>query len=1275
MRKVCTLSSRFPLFAVLVGALVLPAAVSSRAVAAPPPNPRVGIMPGYPNAPHCDPSEKRPVRPGVPVIVWGNANGGNGTAVGLPYVISFSANPNVSVVPVAPPLNGNITNDRYIFEEVTFNLLSGSTKECITAKLQVTFPGPVTLSKTVEIVIIAPTDPSSTAPLDNLDINVDIAIEDGLRALYLMQASNGSWPSTNGGVQYTCASTGFALWAFENKGHLRSNPQGDDIYAEFVERGLEFIMSGAISSGTVAANADTIRGATANGVSDLNSNARSIHLCPPGSYTAWYPPPIAAAAIIASLEPSYVVQTGPFAGTTFQTVLEDVIDWIGTAQNSVSASGPRGGWTYGANAAGSDMSISSWYYLALEGMQFLAPCATGGGGGLQIPCWIKQEAEYALVYHQNNAAGPQPFGYSNASPLYSASEGVATTAGGLSGLALVQTVNCPAPGQIIGMAPPPLNTITAKRNAALSHIGVAWNNTVNSNFLGYGNRGNFYVMWTTARALRITAKALFLPAGQKVILSHGGVDFDWETGETFIAAVGQGNVPAPGNPREGYFPFLVRTQDTSSGPTLRGRWNLGTYISGFDGSPSMETSLGVLVLIQSVFGPECQVNCPDDITVKCQGSNGAIVNYNVTASGCPAGTTLVCNPPSGSLFPIGTTTVQCYAQYPCGNKRSLPCCFEVTVEEPCPCIEVKDTRIDCGKTTGEYTYTFSVTNLSGVPVSRIKLLPCDMDGDFLPDFTMTPDIFNFGTPIPNGGTTSISVTISGSDPKKPACFEIWAFDKEFKRCCVLKHCVKLPDCCVEIIDQKIECDPVAPGQYIWTFKIKNQAPYTIDRFFIWPPGGVTMTPTSFILPPIPTGGTSGPLSVSISGALPGTICFDVSIHKSATDECCYETICLTLPDCNPCKVEDRCELTQAIKLCREGDQLRGVIKLTICNYCSDHPVEFKFSLDGITDASCPIKYLSPANFSPSSGVTFPVAKGECVTIPITITTNFGQFPAGQIACFKATVTNLQTGDTFCCTGKAKSPSPNSFKIVADPKDPIDVPKGRTALVVFEVRNEGSARASLAYELNTHLPGLTGSGAVSLNGLPPGEPVRRTISVDPGAVTQVGAEVSFRIHSPLGVENVYFLADDGNKALEALAAVSVRSVSADDCNGNGVPDDVDISLCTSLDLNQNGIPDECEGLVPLVAGESFRRGDANSDGIVNVSDPVAILSFLFSGLSEIACADAADANDQGAIEIGDAVKILNYLFLGGHEPPVPGPEECGIDPTQDGMICAKSSLCD
>jgi hypothetical protein len=85
--------------------------------------------------------------------------------------------------------------------------------------------------------------------------------------------------------------------------------------------------------------------------------------------------------------------------------------------------------------------------------------------------------------------------------------------------------------------------------------------------------------------------------------------------------------------------------------------------------------------------------------------------------------------------------------------------------------------------------------------------------------------------------------------------------------------------------------------------------------------------------------------------------------------------------------------------------------------------------------------------------------------------------------------------------------------------------------------------------------------------------------------------------------------------------------------------------------------------------SFRRGDANADTRVNISDHIWILSELFLGGPASDCADAADANDDGVEDISDALYLLNFLFLGTNPAPAaPGPTLCGFDPTVDDLVC-------
>lgn len=87
---------------------------------------------------------------------------------------------------------------------------------------------------------------------------------------------------------------------------------------------------------------------------------------------------------------------------------------------------------------------------------------------------------------------------------------------------------------------------------------------------------------------------------------------------------------------------------------------------------------------------------------------------------------------------------------------------------------------------------------------------------------------------------------------------------------------------------------------------------------------------------------------------------------------------------------------------------------------------------------------------------------------------------------------------------------------------------------------------------------------------------------------------------------------------------------------------------------------------------FIRGDANSDGSVNLGDWVAVLTFLFGG-GTAPCLDAYDTNDDGAVNVGDAIFGLTYQFGGGL--PIPEPFFlCGFDPTPDPLGCLNPTSC-
>ena len=92
-----------------------------------------------------------------------------------------------------------------------------------------------------------------------------------------------------------------------------------------------------------------------------------------------------------------------------------------------------------------------------------------------------------------------------------------------------------------------------------------------------------------------------------------------------------------------------------------------------------------------------------------------------------------------------------------------------------------------------------------------------------------------------------------------------------------------------------------------------------------------------------------------------------------------------------------------------------------------------------------------------------------------------------------------------------------------------------------------------------------------------------------------------------------------------------------------------------------------------AGARFVRSDANQDGRSDIADAVKIFGFLFLGDRERIedCQKAADVNGTGLVDLSDGIAHLNYLFRGGSPPPAPFPD-CGTD--ESPLPCARFIAC-
>jgi predicted alpha-1,6-mannanase (GH76 family) len=88
---------------------------------------------------------------------------------------------------------------------------------------------------------------------------------------------------------------------------------------------------------------------------------------------------------------------------------------------------------------------------------------------------------------------------------------------------------------------------------------------------------------------------------------------------------------------------------------------------------------------------------------------------------------------------------------------------------------------------------------------------------------------------------------------------------------------------------------------------------------------------------------------------------------------------------------------------------------------------------------------------------------------------------------------------------------------------------------------------------------------------------------------------------------------------------------------------------------------------------FVRGDANQDGVHDLSDAFSILLSLFGGAGPPDCEAALDVDDSGILDVADAVGLLRYIFRAGAPPGTPFPE-CGPAPAGS-LPCGEFPVCE
>ncbi|MFH2054908.1 MAG: dockerin type I domain-containing protein, partial [bacterium] len=131
-------------------------------------------------------------------------------------------------------------------------------------------------------------------------------------------------------------------------------------------------------------------------------------------------------------------------------------------------------------------------------------------------------------------------------------------------------------------------------------------------------------------------------------------------------------------------------------------------------------------------------------------------------------------------------------------------------------------------------------------------------------------------------------------------------------------------------------------------------------------------------------------------------------------------------------------------------------------------------------------------------------------------------------------------------------------------------------------------------------------------------------------------------------------DGGPPTLSVIGdpEVPYSSVFADSGNGRGsfrygpLPLHADSSWTVRFIASDGALADTVTMEINVI---SYVHGDADGDGIVNISDAIYIIAYIFAGGAAPVPYDAGDADGSGTVNISDVSYLIQYIFNNGPPP--------------------------
>ena len=302
------------------------------------------------------------------------------------------------------------------------------------------------------------------------------------------------------------------------------------------------------------------------------------------------------------------------------------------------------------------------------------------------------------------------------------------------------------------------------------------------------------------------------------------------------------------------------------------------------------------------------------------------------------------------------------------------------------------------------------------------------------------------------------------------------------------------------------------------------------------------------------------------------------------------------------KCRDTCHTKWDVPFCL--GQSSVITTATICNNGTT-PAMYSLSLSGLSATDCG-NINGPTSFTILDPVPVTVNPGDCATVNIRIDRPADMTSLYRVGCFEAAWTNLSTGFTTRCTGSVIDRRDICAVFVPATNDPVSVFVGQPTVLPIEftdlVGNGGEFEVQIVTmrsDMNPNAPRV-----ISLDGLPPGEPVVRTVKLPPGGTAELEVEARMLDHEPFVFYDIILMVagDDGtfypsdSVALRSLPGTAGCDNMLGDVNGDGAVNLLDVGPFIDA----------------LSAGNYVCEADVNQDGSLNLLDVDPFIVLLNGG---------------------------------------------------------------